>query len=231
MENKKLGVLFSTGKDSTYAMHKMKDSGYEITCLICIRSKNKDSYMFHTAAIELAKQQAEAIGLPLIIWETEGKEEEELKDLKDALWKAKLEYGINGIVTGALYSNYQKERIEKICEELELETYSPLWHKDQEQYMRELIDYGIKFILTKVSCEGLDKTWLNKIINNDDVDKLVKIDERIGINISGEGGEFESLVLDAPMFKKKLEIAESEIAESSENCAEMIIKEVKLIKK
>ena len=231
MENKKLGVLFSTGKDSTYAMHKMKDQGYDIVCLICIRSKNKDSYMFHTAAIELVKQQAEALQLPLIVWETEGKEEEELKDLKDAILKAKLEFEISGIVTGALYSNYQKERIEKICEELELDTYSPLWHKDQEQYMRELIDYGIKFIMTKISCEGLDKTWLNRIIINDDVDKLVEINERIGINIAGEGGEFESLVLDAPMFKKKLEIIESEVAESSKNCAELLIKNAKLTSK
>lgn len=132
----KLGVLFSSGKDSNYALHIMQERGYSIECLITIKSRNPDSYMFHTPNIDLARLQAEAMGLPLLETFTEGEKELELEDLKNAIIQAQKEFGIEGIVTGALYSSYQKDRIEDICNELGLESFSPLWHMDQEQEMR-----------------------------------------------------------------------------------------------
>src|SRR3989344_6815826 len=89
--NVKLGVLFSSGKDSTSAAYIMKKQNYELTCLITLRSHNQDSYMFQTAGTELVQLQAEAMGLPLVVQETAGKKEEELQDLGKTLRKAKAE--------------------------------------------------------------------------------------------------------------------------------------------
>lgn len=230
-KNLRLGVLFSSGKDSCYALHIQNRLNYEIACLISVDSKNKDSFMFHTPAVNFAKYQAEALNLPIIIQKTKGKKEEELDDLKKAIAKAKEKYKIQGIVTGAIFSNYQRSRIENICDELNLKVYSPLWHMDQEIEMRNLIKEGYEFILTKIAADGLDKSWLGKRINLNHLDKLIQLNKKNGINIAGEGGEFESFVLDAPLFKKRLQIISSDIIEHSKNSAELIIKKLRFVNK
>ncbi len=224
-----LGTLISSGKDSVYAMYKMIKERYKINCLISIKSINPDSFMFHTPGIELVKLQSEAFGIPLLEQTTKGEKEIELKDLKKVIQNAKKKFGIKGIVTGALYSNYQRERIEKIADSLGLKVFSPLWHMDQEKEMREILDSGFKFIITKIAAEGLDKNWLGKEINSEDIDKLVKLSEKVGFNIAGEGGEFESLMIDGPIFKKRIQIEETKIKMESSICGELLIKKVKLL--
>lgn len=229
--NKKLGVLFSGGKDSTYAAWVMQQQNYDLSCLITLKSTNPDSYMFHTPNIHLVDMQAEALGIPLITQETAGEKEKELDDLKKAFEKAKKLYGIEGVVTGALASNYQRDRIEKVCDELGLIIFSPLWHKDQEAELREIIGKGFSFIITKVSSEGLDKTWLGRVITERDINQLVEINKKTGMNIAFEGGEAETLMIDGPLFKKRIEIEESDVIEESKNCAQMVIKKVSLASK
>ena len=229
--NLKLGVLFSSGKDSTYSAYIMKRQNYELTCLITIKSKNEASYMFHTPAIDLAKLQAEAMGIPIIMQETEGEKEKELLDLKKALKDAKDKYNIDGIITGAVFSTYQRDRVEKICDSLGLKIFSPLWHKPQEQLMQELLDTGFEIIFTGIAAEGLNKTWLNKVITSEHLLRLKKLKEKIGMHEAGEGGEFESLVLDCPLFKKKVVIKKAKIIEEKENVARLEIVEAELVEK
>src|SRR3989344_685418 len=123
----KLGVLFSGGKDSTFAAYLAKRNGYEISCLISIVSENKESYMFHTPSISKTEKQAKAMGIPIIIQKTKGEKEKELDDLKNAIKKAVRKFKIEGIATGAVESVYQTSRIQKICNELDLECFNPLW--------------------------------------------------------------------------------------------------------
>jgi asparagine synthase (glutamine-hydrolysing) len=221
--NLRLGALVSSGKDSIFAMHIMLRQNYSIPIMITIKSKNPDSYMFHTPTIELVKLQSEAIGIPVFVGETPGEKEKELDDLKKIITEAKKRYKLDGIITGAIFSNYQRERIEKICDSLSLKIFSPLWHINQETLIREIISNGFKFIMTKIACDGLDKSWLGKEITVKDVDKLVDLNKKIGINIAGEGGEYETLMVDGPLFKKKIEITNSKIIEEDRNSAVLII--------
>lgn len=227
----RLGALFSSGKDSSYALYLMQKQGYEIKCLITIKSKNPDSFMFHTPNIEMTKLQAEAMELPLLEQTTEGKKEDEIRDLEKALEKAKEKYKIGGVVTGALFSDYQRTRIEKVCDKINLKVFSPLWHKDQEKEVRDLVKEGFKVVLSSVAAEGLDRNWLGKELGNGMIDRLVKLNKKSGLNVAGEGGEYESLVLDAPMFKKKIEITDADIIEEDKNIARLIIKKAELAKK
>jgi asparagine synthase (glutamine-hydrolysing) len=226
-----IGAMVSSGKDSIYAMYLMQKQDFPVKCMLTLKSKNPDSYMFHTPAIDMVKLQSESVGIPLIEQETKGEKEDELKDLKKILEKAKKEYEIDGISTGALFSNYQRERIEKVAGELGLKVFSPLWQMEQEKEVREIIANGFKFIFTKVAAEGLDKSWLGKEIVNSDVDKLVVLNKKLGINIAGEGGEYESLVIDGPIFKKRIVIEDFEIKEESKNTATLFIKKAKLTEK
>lgn len=224
----KLAALFTGGKDSTYAIYLAKKQGHQITCLITIQSENPDSYMFHTPAIELTELQAEAMNLPHILGGTVGEKEKELADLQDVIIAAKSKFQFEGIITGALFSEYQSSRIKKICHKLNLECISPLWHKPQEGLMEELLNNKFEIIFTAIAADGLDKSWLNKIITHADLEKLKQLKDKIGSNIAGEGGEFESLVIDCPLFNKKLIIEDSTIQEENKYTARMIVKKAKL---
>jgi len=225
----RLGALFSGGKDSTYALMKAWEKE-EVVCLITIISKNKESYMFHTPNIEITQLQSDAIGLPLIQEITEGKKEEELKDLEKALKKAKEIFKIEGVVTGAVESVYQSERIQKICDNLKLVCINPLWKKDQEELLRDVVNNKFKVIISGVFAYPLDEKWLGREINEKTIKELVELRKKYHISPSGEGGEIETTVLDAPFFKKKIEILESEI-QSKDNSGVYIIKKARLVNK
>jgi ABC transporter with metal-binding/Fe-S-binding domain ATP-binding protein len=206
----KLGVLFSGGKDSTLAMMKaMKE--HEVVCLVTLVSENPASYMFHTANIHVTEMQAEAIGLPLLVAKTKGEKEIELDDLKNAIAEAQDKYGIEGIVTGALKSVYQASRIQKICDELGLVCYNPLWQMDQVELLNEVVASGMKVIISGVFAEPLGKELLGKFIDEKMIEKLKKAAETHKINPAGEGGEIETTVLDCTIFKKKIAIKKSSI--------------------
>ncbi|MBU1974484.1 MAG: TIGR00289 family protein, partial [Nanoarchaeota archaeon] len=97
-----------------------------------------------------------------------------------------------------------------------------------EEEMQELLDYNFEFILVSIAADGLDKSWLNKVITGNDLEKLKELNKKMGLNIAGEGGEFESLVMDCPLFKKKLVIEEFEIKEENECTARLIVKKARL---
>ncbi|MDY6965103.1 MAG: TIGR00289 family protein [Halobacteriota archaeon] len=225
----KLGALFSGGKDSTYALFRAIESE-EVLCLISIVSKNTESYMFHTPNIDLTGLQARAIDLPLIQTTTEGRKEEELKDLKDAIGKAKESFSIEGIVTGAIESVYQSKRIQKICDDLGLWCFNPLWLKDQEALLKELIEDDFKVIISGIFAYPLDEGWLGREIDEEVISELIELRERYKLSPSGEGGEIETTVLDAPFFKKRIEVLDFEL-EAKRNSGVMIIKKARAVDK
>lgn len=210
----KFAALFSGGKDSTFAIFKAIKEGHTPACLISIRSQNPASYMFHTANIDLTSLQAQCLGLPLIIHPTKGVKEAELADLKDAIKKAKDQFKIEAVVSGAVGSQYQKERVEAICADLNLKSIAPLWHRPQQELVEEMIGAGFVFKIVAVAGMGLGKELLGKDYDKDLLKKLISAHERFGVHIAGEGGEFESLVTDCPLFKKRLMIdkAQAEMA-------------------
>jgi len=198
--------LFSGGKDSTMATWLAKKAGHEIVCLITLHSENPDSYMFHTPSIKRTETQAAVMGLPLITKDTKGIKEQELKDLEEVIKTAIKKYGIQGIVTGALHSDYQASRIQKICDRLGLQCVNPLWHKDEFQYLQDLIKNKFKVIIIGVSAYPLSASWLGRVIDESFIRDVTKLNEKHKIHVAGEGGEFESFVLDCPMFKRPLKV-------------------------
>jgi len=213
----KLGVLFSGGKDSVYATYLAKKEGHEISCLITIFSENKGSFMFHTPTISKTKIQAEVMNLPLIVQRTLGEKEDELIDLKKVIKKAKERYGLDGIVTGALQSVYQASRIQKICDELDLECINPLWQKNEEEYLKELLENKFEIILTGVFAYPFDESWVFRKIDGNFIKEILELNKRYKIHSAGEGGEFETFVLNCPLFSRSLEIIGKEVIQEGEN--------------
>ncbi len=202
----KAGILFSGGKDSTYAAYVAKQEGHELTCLITVHSDNKESYMFHTPSIGKTEKQAEVMELPLYIEKTKGEKEKELVDLERAIKKAREKYGFDMLVTGALHSVYQASRIQTICDKLGLKCFNPLWHRNEIEYLNELIDNGFDIVIIGVFAYPLDQSWLGMKIDNKFVEKVKELKEKYSIHPAGEGGEFETFVLNCPLFTRPLEI-------------------------
>jgi len=213
----KLGLLFSGGKDSVYAGFLAKKSGHELTCLISILSDNKESYMFHTPSISKTKKQAEVMKVPIIIQETKGEKEIELKDLENAIKLAIKRYKIQGIVTGAIQSVYQSSRIQKICNKLKIECFNPLWQVNEIEYLNDLIKNKFKIIITGVFAYPFDKSWLGKEINKKFIEGIKELNKKYKISMIGEGGEFETFVVDCPLFSKELKIKSFKEDKEGEN--------------
>jgi diphthine-ammonia ligase len=225
----KLGILFSGGKDSTLAMHKAAEKE-DVACLITVCSRNPESYMFHTPNISLTTLQAEAMGLPLVTKTTEGKKEAELDDLELAINQALKDFRIEGVVTGAVESVYQAERIQRICNRLDVWCFNPLWKMNQRALLEELVKKRFKVIISGIFAYPLDKKWLGEEIDVEIIGKLVALQQEYGISPSGEGGEIETSVLDAPLFRKKIEILDYSV-EAKGNSGVFSIKKARLVPK
>ncbi len=204
------GVLFSGGKDSTYAAW-LASKNQDLACLITLFPKSQMSYMFHFPNLRWTGLQAEAMGVPQLTRTTEGVKEEELADLRAALEAASKQYHLDVIYTGALASVYQKTRVEGACKELGLKCMSPLWGMDPEEHLRNLVDNGFTVMVVSVSALGLERDWLGRVIDHKAIDELVALGHRYRFHVGLEGGEGETLVLDAPLFKRRLVVDDSSV--------------------
>jgi len=221
-----LAALFSGGKDSSFALFKAKEVGHEIKYLATIHSKNPYSYMYHTSNIGLTLMQSRCLDIQLVSKESLGEKEKEVEDLKILLSNL----GVDGVVCGAIASNYQKKRVEGVCNELKLKLITPLWKKDPEELLKEMIKDGFKIIITTVSAEGFDKDWLGRGIDEKCIEDLIELNKKFGINVCGDGGEYESLVIDCPLFKSRILITKAEKIWKDDNGI-FEIKDAKLIEK
>lgn len=165
--------------------------------------------MFHFPAVKWTRLQAESIGIPQTIIHTEGLKEDELEDLRRGLETLRVSSGIEGIVSGAVASEYQKTRLDNLCETLSLKSFAPLWHKDQESLLREQIESGFEIVVTACNAMGLDQKWLGRKIGLKELELLVKLNRKYGLNVAFEGGEADTFVLSAPIFKRRLSIIRS----------------------
>lgn len=204
----KLTALFSGGKDSTFAIWKAIQEGHDIVSLIAFEPENKDSYMFHHPNINLTKIQAQAMNIALKLVKTEGVKEEELKDLEQVLSQDK---EIQGVVAGALASEYQKSRVDNICKKLGLKGIAPMWKIDADEYWEQLLDNDFRVVITKVACDGLGKEWLGKEITRKNLKELKTLAEKFKFHLAFEGGEAETFVIDCPLFSQRVDILDSEI--------------------
>lgn len=222
----RIALLFSGGKDSVMVLNLARMNGHEVTTLVSMIPKRDDSYMFHVPNIRHTDTIAKAIGIPVITKETAGEKEKELDDLRDVL--AGLD--IDAVGAGAVASSYQNERVGAIARELGLKVYAPLWQVGQDEVLRSEVDAGLEIIITGVFAEGLGNEWLGRRIDSAAICELEKLVAKYGINITGEGGEYETIVLDAPFFKGRLEIVKSKKVINS-NSGTLEIEEIKIIDK
>jgi len=209
----RVAVLATGGKDSALALRRVLNEGYEVKYLVSMIPLREDSWMFHYPNIHLVDLFAEAVEIPLVKAETSGIKEKEVGDLKRLIEKLDVE----GIVSGAIASNYQKTRIDGICEQLKLNSITPLWHENPLSVLKEILDLKFEVIITGVYAYGFTRKWLGRKIDENTVKALMELNREYDISLVGEGGEYETLVLDAPFFKKRIRIVKAEKVWENQN--------------
>jgi diphthine-ammonia ligase len=208
----RVACLFSGGKDSTYSLYLAKQWGLSVDCLLTLIPHSEESSLFHCPNIWTTKLQSQALDIPIITKKINSISiDEEYNKLDELISQANNNYRIEGIVHGGIRSNFQKNKFDKICKKYNLKLISPLWHIDDYYYMNKLLKNNFVIQITSVSSMGLDANFLGIILNDSTLEDLYRRSKKYGFNLSFEGGEAETLVLDCPIFKKKLEILTSKI--------------------
>jgi diphthine-ammonia ligase len=222
----RVAVLATGGKDSALALHRVMRQGHEVVNLVTMVPRRADSWMFHSPNIHLTDLLAEAVGIPLAKADTSGEKETEVADLKQML----AQLSIDAVVSGAIFSFYQKERIDRICEELSIKHLAPLWHEDPLSLLKEMLQLKVRAIFVGLYALGFTQDWLGREIDEGTVLDLVELNREYHVSIVGEGGEYETLVLDAPFFKRRIRLIEAErVWEGTSGC--LLVKKAVLVAK
>lgn len=222
-----LAALFSGGKDSTYATMVMEQQGHDVPILLSVYPDDRHSMMFHTPNIRLVAQSADAMGKTLL--HRSADKEGELDALKKLIAMAR-DRGCEGIVTGAIQSDYQFTRIDGLCHGLGLKCYSPLWRKSQGMIIRDVVRSGIKAIVVATAAEGLGREFLGRNVDDSFIREMESLGRRSGVSVCGEGGEYETLVLDSPLHRESLLIKEYSM-EATASTSIMLISKLEKSKK
>ncbi len=208
--------LFSGGKDSSWALYRALASDREVSHLVTVHP-GEASYMYHVPATRLAGLAAESVGLPLVEVDPEEFDAEaatdsgaqgdrELAPLEAALADLDAEVGLVGVTAGAVESEYQTSRIRGMCERLGIDLYAPLWGGDPGDLAEAMLEAGFEIRIVRVAARGLDKSWLGRALDRAALEELRALNEEYGVHLLGEGGEFETLVVDGPHMDRRIEL-------------------------
>ena len=208
-------ALFSGGKDSSWALYSALESDRPVSRLLTVHPP-EESYMYHVPATDLARLAAESIGIELVevesgvettnVTDSGAQGDAELAVLERALLDLAGEIGVDGIVAGAVESEFQTSRIEAMAARLGVKTYTPLWRRDPRSLADAMIEVGFEIRIVQVAAAGLDESWLGRTLDREALDELIALNERYGVHILGEGGEFETLVTDGPHMGRRIGI-------------------------
>lgn len=205
----KVVALLSGGKDSVAAIEVAQGHGWDVVGALCLRPAEDDAWMFHTPALDVVAGVAECLGLPLLEAPVRAGAAEEVEDLEAAVARARDRFGADGLVSGALASEYQRTRIDAVGHRLGIRTFAPLWHKDPSLYLRGLLAGGYDIRFSRTAADGVPNAWCGQRMDAAKVDAMERHPARP--HVAGEGGEYETLVLDAPHFRRRLVVTQASV--------------------
>jgi len=213
--------LFSGGKDSSFALYRALEDGLDVARLLTVHPEG-DSYMYHVPATDLTALAAESIGIELVEVSPDafesgdperdhdagGRGDREVEPMEAALsdLDGRLPGGLAGVTAGAVASEYQTSRIEAMCDRLGIELFAPIWGRDPWTVADEMLEAGFEIRLIQVAAAGLDESWLGRPLDRGALDDLRALNDRYGVHPLGEGGEFETLVVDGPHMSRRIDV-------------------------
>ncbi len=210
--------LFSGGKDSSWALYRALEEGLDVSRLLTVHPAG-DSYMYHTPATELAALAAESVGIELVevspddfgaddVDDAGAQGDAELEPMEAALGEIAATDGVDlaGVTAGAVESEFQTSRIRGMCDRLGIDLFAPLWGSDPVALAEAMFDAGFDVRIVQVAAYGLDESWLGRRFDADALAELLALREEYGVHPLGEGGEFETYVVDGPHMDRRIDL-------------------------
>ncbi len=210
--------LFSGGKDSSWALYRALEEGLDVTRLLTVHPAG-DSYMYHTPATRLAPLAAESVGIDLVevepadfgaddVDDAGAQGDAELEPMEAALREIAADDAVDlaGVTAGAAESAFQTSRIQGMCDRLGIDLFAPLWQEDPVALAESMLDAGFEIRIVQVAAYGLDESWLGRRYDRDALDELLDLRDEYGVHPLGEGGEFETYVIDGPHMDRRIDL-------------------------
>jgi len=208
--------LFSGGKDSSWALYRALEDGLNVERLLTVHP-SEESYMYHVPETQLAGLAAESIGIDHVSVDPGDLEaidaddaaaqgDAELEPLEAALTDLASEIDLAGVTAGAIESEFQTNRIQAMCDRLEIDLFAPLWQRDPEELAAEMLEAGFEITILQVAAYGLDESWLGRTLDSDAVDDLRALNDEYSVHLLGEGGEFETFVTNGPHMDRRIKL-------------------------
>jgi diphthine-ammonia ligase len=199
----KVTALWSGGKDSCFACYKAMSQGMNVAYIT--------TFLWETPSLghpqELISLQSEASGIRHV---TTKVKEPYFEGYREAISRFIKEDGIEGIVTGdiSFIDSYHGDWIGDVCKGLDVEVIRPLWGLDRYEIMNDMLTQGFKAVFSCVKEPWFDENWLGREIDWQCLKELTALEEKYGMDICGEMGEYHTMMIDGPIFRQAIQIDE-----------------------
>ncbi|MCD4666626.1 diphthine--ammonia ligase [archaeon] len=224
-----VAVLYSGGKDSSLAIDYCMNKGWNIKYLISVKPNRTDCYLFHYATVEHTKELAKILGIKQFYLKCKVADpEKEAEIVKEVVEKNK----VDALVLGGIgLQETQIRTLQKTMMPLGVEVFASHAHLSEEESLNEMLSKGYKIIMTQFASDGLNFNWLGKEINKKTLEELRKLSIEHGFNFLGEGGYYDTLVIDGPIFNKRLKILSYDVMKESDYSGYIKINKIKVEEK
>jgi diphthine-ammonia ligase len=226
----KVAILYSGGKDSNMALLYALKKGWKVEALIAVKPRNTEAYLWHYPTVEWTLLQSDALGIPVILVKSNNiGPEKEAQGLEQVFKKI----DIDALVLGGVgLQKTQIKAIENVAKKFGIKLVVPYANYSSETLLRKEIESGIEAVIVNVAVDGLGSEWLGKKIDRKSVEEIIELSKKFGFDPLFEGGHADTFVLDAPFFKKRIELIKTEkVWDSKTNSGYLVIKEANLVDK
>jgi diphthine-ammonia ligase len=218
-------ILWTGGKDSSMALYEASQNGYRVRCLVTFAPPEPD---FLAHPLGFIKMQAQALALPHYVLPISAPFE---RSYETSLCRLRDELGIHCVVTGDIAEvDGNQNWIRARCDSVGMSVHAPLWGRDRNALLRQLLDRGFKVRFSCVKTRWLDESWIGRELNDSAIAELRVIREQTGLDLCGEEGEYHTLVIDGPQFTRGIDIR-SYSKRAADSLAYMQIHELELIER
>mgnify|MGYP001611638898 CR=1 FL=1 len=224
-----VAVMYSGGKDSTLAIQHCLVRGWNIKYLLSVKPTRTDCYLFHFATVEYTRELAHALGLDHIYTTCDVADPEQEAEIVKNIVKDNL---VDALVLGGVgLQETQIRTLRNTMFDLGVEVFATHAGKDHGQLIDEMIKAGYDIRITQIAADGLHKGWLGKKLDAATFPELQKLSTTYGFHLGAEGGHYDTLVVDGPIFHKKMDILEAEPVMETECSGYLKVNKISVVDK
>ncbi len=227
-----VAVLYSGGKDSTFAIQHAQDKGWNIKYLISVKPTRKDCFLFHFATVEQTKELAKMLGIPHFYVKCKVADPVKEADIiREVVEKNQNKMPVDAVVLGGTgLQETQLKSIQNALRPLKVEAFASHAGEEHDLVMEEMLNKGYEILITQIASDGL-KDWLGKKITKENFRQLRKDSLKYGFHIGFEGGYADTLVTDCPLFSKKMDVHDMSIIFEDNYCGHVVINRYRMEEK